>query len=164
MATNIQYKISLAVSTALSLLFILLLVLATINGASTNDTTLLIVIVIGGSYFAFLLFNIQCYAILKANRENKPLPTSVQQYGTLLYVFTIIGIVIIALMFVAATFSLVASTREFPREQLPYYIFFLVLLLMSVISCIQNTRIYRKEKRRNSSIVNSLINDIGSGM
>lgn len=162
MGTDIQYKISLAVNTALSVLFLLLMVLATVNGARGNDVVFFLVVLFGCSYSAFIAFNIQCYAVIKANRESKQLPQWVQQYGKLLVVLAIIGIIVTAFIFITATFSLIADGGDFPRKQLPYYIFFLVLMLMSVISCIQNIRANRKEKRRNSTIVNSLINDIGS--
>jgi undecaprenyl pyrophosphate phosphatase UppP len=161
MDTSLQNRISLGVSTGLSLLFILLITVAAINGASANAVELSIVIIIGGAFCVFLLFNIQCYAVLKANKETKPLPQWIQKYGTAILVFTIIAIVVIAFMFIAATAALVTDSGEFPIRQKPFFIVFLALLLMSIIFCIQNIRQSNKEKKKNKAIVNSIINTIG---
>lgn len=127
-----------------------------INGAS-----IFILIFILGSCLVFLLFNYMCYRLLKANKENNIAPGWINNFRKLFLVLSIIALIAIAFMFIAATTAFITDYNGFPKKQRPFFFIFLLLMIALVSSGIENIVYYFKALKQNKSIVNSVINTIG---
>ena len=144
MDTSLQYKISLAASTGICCLFILLVVLSSLNMQQANAPAIIITIAISGSCLVILLFNLLCYQLLKANKDNRQVSGQVIKYRKSILVLTIIALAVIAFMLIAATVAFVSDVTEFSKSQRPFFIFFLLLILAIVACGIQNIVYYFK--------------------
>ncbi len=156
------YKVSLLINTILSILFIAVIIFGIFEIPSADSPTIIIAVLIILSYACFLLFNFICYSLSKANNENRLATNRIINYRKLIFLFTILAILITAFMCLAATFSFITEHQQFSKKQQPFYIIFLLLLLISFISGILNTVFYRKAFKYNQSIVNAAINAIGN--
>lgn len=161
MGTKLQYKISLAVSTGISLLFILLITLSSIYIEQANEPVIFIFIFISGPCMFFLFFNYLCHRLLKANKENSTTAGWILNYRKVILVFMIIALVIIAFMFIASAFTFITNYREFPSRQRPFFTIFLLFTLVLTVSGIKNSIYFFKALKQNKLIVNSVINTIG---
>ncbi len=161
MDTKLRYKISLGINTAISLLYILLLVVASFNVEKIEAGVVFIIVFIFGACVICLLFNYVCYRLLKSNKENITAPDWMKKFRIIFLVFTIIALLVITVMFIAAALSFFTDYDEFPKKQQPFYILFLLFMLALIVSGIENIVYYFKALKQNKAIVNSVINTIG---
>lgn len=161
MGTKLQYKISLAVNTVVSLIFILVVALALLNTGQEDAVAIVMVTLISFSCIICLLFNYACYSLLKINKENKAVPEWIISYKKTILVLTIIALVIISFVFVAAAVTFFSNYTVFPSRQRPFYIVYLFFIFTLVVSGIENIICFLKSLKQNKLIVNSVINTIG---
>jgi len=161
MDTKPVYKVSLVVNVALSIIFIIVIVLGIIGTRVFTPATIIIITVFIAAYSCLLVFNLLQYQVLKANHQKQVMPDWCSRYGKTVFIFSIIAVIATAFMLLAATVAFLAEMDRFPKRQWPFYIIFLILLCISVITTIVNAVHYRRAVKANKSIINSLINNIG---
>jgi len=161
MDTKPVYKVSLVVNAVLSIIFIIVIVLGIIGTRVFAPATIIIITVFLAAYCCFLLFNLLQYQVLKANHQKQVMPDWCSRYGKTVFIFSILAVIAAAFMLLAATVAFLVEMDKFPKRQWPFYIIFLVLLCLSIITAVVNAVHYRRAIKVNRSIINSLINNIG---
>ncbi len=158
------YRISIFTNAALSLLFIFLGFVGVLNSQSANSASLLILLIILFGYGIFLLFDIVCFRILNLNKEKLPVTGWIKNYGKIIFMLSILALVCVLFMNIAAAYAFFVDSNTFPVRQKPFYIAFLLLLVLSAVSYILNAIGYFKSVTENKHILSEYINDIGSSL
>lgn len=156
------HRISIFTNAALSLLFIFLGFVGVLNSRSADSASLFILIIILFGYGIFLLFDLVCYRILKLNKEKAPLTGWIESYRKIIFVFSILALLSVLFMNIAATYAFMEDANTFPERQKPFYITFLLLLLLSSVTYVLNAVAYFKSVRENKNIMSAYINEIGT--
>ncbi len=158
------YRISLFVNTALSLLFILLGLIALFTVGSVTSASVFVFVFLFIAFGFFLLFDYTCFRVLGLNKEKLPLKNWIKTYGKIIFVFGILALLLTVFTTIAATYAFVADMDQFPERQRPFYIAFLLLLVLSAVSFIFNAVGYFKAVKENKKILIEYIDDIGSAL
>ena len=159
-----MYRISIFTNAALGLLFIFLGFVGVLNSKSPNSALVFILLIILFGFGIFLLFDLVCYRILKLNKERSPLTGWIENYRKIIFVFSILALLIVLFITIAAAYAFFEDISTFPERQRPFYILFLLLLLMSAVTYITNTVGYFKSVKENKKIMIEYINDIGTAI
>ena len=158
------YRISIFTNAALGLIFIFLGFVGVLNSKPANSASVFILLFILFGYGIFLFFDFVCYRILKLNKEKLPLTGWIKNYGKLIFVLSILALLSVLFMTIAAAYAFLADTNSFSERQQPYYITFLLLLALSSVTYIFNAVGYFKSVKENQHILSEYINDIGSSL
>ena len=158
------YRISIFTNAALGMLFIMLGIIGVMNSPSPNSASLFILLFLLFGYGIFLFFDFVCYRILKLNKEKLPLPDWIKNYRRLIFILSILALLTVLFMTVAATYAFFEDANSFPERQKPFYIAFLLLLILSSVTYIFNAVGYFKSVKENQHILREYINDIGSSL
>lgn len=161
MGIKLQYKISLISNTFIALGFIGLMLFAFTNLGAPDSMTAVIAVSIIFSYAVCLLFNLLCFKLAKTNNENQASSGWTIKYSSVILVCTIIVLVIIAFIFIAAAVSLVNNSEQYKSKQFKPYIIFLSAIFISLATGIINIIFYYKTKKANKLIANNVIESIG---
>jgi len=159
-----MYRISIFTNAALGLLFIFLGVIGVMNSNAANSASLFILLIILFGYGIFLFFDLVCYRILKLNKEKLPLPDWIKNYRKLIFILSILALLIVLFITIAATYAFLEDVNSFPERQKPFYIAFLLLLVLSFVTYIINAVGYIKLVKENKDILSAYINEIGSSL
>lgn len=161
MGIKLQYKISLISNTVIAFGFVAIMLFAFTNLGAPDSMTAVIAVCIIFSYTVCLLFNLLCLKLAKANNENQASSGWAIKYSSVILVCTIIVLVIIAFIFIAAAVSLVNNSEQYKSKQFKPYILFLSAIFISLATGIINIIFYYKTKKANKLIANNVIESIG---
>ncbi len=157
-----MYRISIFTNAALGLLFIFLGFVGVLNSKSADSASLFVLLIILFGFGIFLLFDLVCYRILKLNKEKLPLTGWIENYRKIIFVFSILALLCVLFITIAAAYAFLEDISSFPERQRPFYILFLLLLLVSAVTYVLNTVGYFKSVKENKNIMSEYINEIGS--
>ena len=159
-----MYRISIFTNAALGLLFIFLGFVGVLNSRSADSATIFILLIILFGFGIFLLFDLVCYRILKLNKERSPLTGWIESYRKIIFVLSILALLSVLFITIAAAYAFLEGISSFPKRQKPFYIAFLLLLVLSSVTYIFNAVGYFKSVKENRHILSEYINDIGSSL
>lgn len=157
-----MYRISLYTNSVLSVLFILLAIISTLNIKAIEPATLFVLLFIFFAFGIFLLFDLLCFRILALNREKLPCTGRVKNYSKIIFVLAVLALLSMLIIAIAAAYALFTDTDEFPIQQRPFFILFLFLLLLSAVTFVFNAVAYFRSIKENKDIMSACINEIGS--
>jgi hypothetical protein len=158
------YRISIFTNAALGLLFIFLGIVGVLGIGSVDSASLFVLLFIIFGYGIFLLFDLVCFRILILNKEKLPVTGWIKNYRKIIFALSILALLCILFMIIAAAVAFFIDMRQFPERQWPFYIAFLLLLLLSSVTYIFNAIGYFKSIKENKQLLNEYINDIGSSL
>ena len=156
-----MYRISIFTNAGLSLLFIFLGFVGVLGSESENLASIFVLLFILFGYGIFLLFDLICFRILNLNKEKLPITGWVKNYGKIIFVLSILALLCVLFITIAAAYAFFVDTNTFPERQKPFYIAFLLLLVFSAVTYIYNTVGYFKSVEKNKKILIEYIDDIG---
>jgi uncharacterized membrane protein len=156
-----MYRISIFTNAALGLVFIFLGFIGVLNSEPANSASVFILLFILFGYGIFLFFDFVCYRILKLNKEKLPLPGWIKNYRKLIFILSILAMLSVLFMTIAAIYAFLEDINSFPERQQPFYIAFLLLLVLSSVTYIFNAVGYFKSIKENKNILSEYINEIG---
>jgi predicted membrane protein len=159
-----MYRISIFTNTALGLLFIFLGIVGALSGATVNSASVFILLLILFGYGIFLIFNFVCHRILVFNKQQLPLPDWIKNYRKIIFVLSILALLCVLFMTIAAAYAFFVDTNSFSERQRPFYIAFLLLLVLSAVTYIYNVVGYFKSVKENKQILSEYINEIGTSL
>lgn len=158
------YRISIFTNAALGILFIMLGIIGVLGSKVANSASLIILLIILFGYGIFLLFDFICFRILNLNKEKLPLSGWIKKYGKVIFILSVLALLTVLFITIAAAYAFFADINTFPERQKPFYITFLLLLALSAITYLYNAVVYFKLLKENKDILSSYIDDIGSSL
>ena len=159
-----MYRVSIFINASLSFVFMLLGIIGVLYSEPPRSTSVFLLLFILFGFGIFLFFDLICYRILKLNKEKLPLTGWIKNYGILIFIFSILALLVILFMTIAAAYAFFEDMGQFPERQRPFYIIFLLLFLLSVMTYIINAVGYFRSVKENKSILSDYINDIGTSL
>ena len=158
-----MYRLSIFINAALGLIFIFLGIVGTLNNGSANSASVFILLFILFNYGIFLFFDFVCYRIILLNKQKFPLPGWIKKYRKIIFALSILALLSVLFMTIAAAYAFFADIDTFPERQRPFYIAFLLLLVLSAVTYIFNAAAYFKLIKENKNILIESIDEIGVG-
>lgn len=158
------YRISIFTNAALSLLFIFLGFVGILNSESANSASLFVLLFILFGYGMFLIFDLVCFRILNLNKEKLPVTGWIKTYGKIIFVLSILALVCVLFMTIAAAYAFLADSNTFPERQKPFYMAFLLLLVLSAVTHLYNVAGYFRSVKENKKIMIEYIDNIGTAI
>jgi|GEM_PF-6147975 len=155
------YRLSQIINIALSCLFLLLGLYALATANSIPYPMVLVLCFIFIAYSICLCFDFICFQIYKHNRQQIPVAKKLKTFGRIIFGFNLLAALGIFLCTAAAISSFSDFTSKSMQRQLPFYIIFLLVFLLSGITAVINLFFFGKSLKKNKTIVNTFINDIG---
>lgn len=157
----IFYRACLFLNTVISLLFIIIstYTLITLEKDSVEGIIVSLLLIIIN--LIFLLFDFICFKIQQYNNQQKIVNKQLVQSGKFLLILNSISSVFVFICIAAAISSFSAFTTKSMQWQLPFYIFFLSLLLICGLTALVNIFFFRNSIKKNKQIVTAVINEIG---
>jgi amino acid transporter len=160
MDTKPIYKISLAVSIILSIIFTVFLIVALFTTKEFRVFDIIMFVSFFFTFFVFILFDLTCYRINRYNKEKTQIPRSIKQAGTVLFILNLLVTLYVFFCTVASLYSLQYTNGNI-AEKNRVFIFLICVFSILTIAAVINSVHYIKTSRRNKSILNDLIDDIG---
>ena len=156
------YRISLVVNTILSLLFIFISFYAVLIEQNLSVTSLSIAGTLLMLSTIYLWFNLICYKLNKANKEGIFISKRLKITGKVLFVFTLLSNLTVTFFMISAFIEMPDSETSSSKFRMIIFAFTLCLFLLIIISGVMNLIFFSKALRKNKTVVNQFINEIGN--
>jgi predicted membrane protein len=96
------------------------------------------------------------------NKERLPLTGWIENYRKIIFVFSILALLTVLFITIAVAYAFLVDINSFTERQRPFYILFLLLLLVSAVTYVLTTVGYFKSVKENKKILSEYISEIGS--
>jgi uncharacterized membrane protein len=159
------YRISLITN---SIIAAVVLILATIGMAT--DSKMKADEIIGVTcmlllFMIFLWFNIICFKVNQANKDNTLVNPALKRTGNILFVFNIIAAAVIMFCIVAmAAAAATVGDPGFRKSTWPFYVGFILVFFLSGTTAIINCIGFKKAIKKNKLFSDDFINAIGESV
>lgn len=154
------HRICIILNSILYLLFIFLALFALIVERDFSSLSLTIVSAIFLSSGISLWFNFICSRVNKINKERTAISGHFKNTGKMVFILNILNLLAIFFLLIAAIVDLY-STSGIQRITL-FAILVLLTILIVGLSALVNLIFYTKALRKNKTLVNESINEIGT--
>jgi drug/metabolite transporter (DMT)-like permease len=156
------YNLCRILNIALGLLFITISIFALLTLDDSSPEGMVVSTVLLFINLILLVFSLICSKIYLHNNQQKLIPKKLILSGKVLFALNLLCALGVFVCAIAAVSSVTIATYKSMQKQLPFYILFILLLILSGVTSVVNLFFFVKALQKNKIIIGHFINNIGS--